>query len=317
MAELRSGARGAGLRDEEVPRAAAVLEDLLHVTRVVGLPEERRGDGRLRVQDSRRVAHAKPTLRLVHIETQVKAVVLLRISEIHGQRGIHRPSLGLPVRERGVGRDAVAEPTVGAVGVRHREGVVTRRCRIRRGLATFVDLIVAVLVDAVAGAVGSALFGRAGVDVLVLVVAVALLGGAVAVAIAVAVDAVGLHDVGARAACVRCRLHLHQALLDVVAAAISVRDTLVVALAGRLGVVVIAPVQARGARNGRCHIFTTGTCVRRRSGVAGRGIAADIERSTGAASGEAEGKGQTSEENVTHETLQSGADARDGWVARP
>ena len=113
------------------------------------------------------------------------------------------------------------------------------RCRCRAG---FVDVPVAVVVDVVA-----TLLCRARVDVLArrrIVVAVARLRTCCTVAVAVVVHAVVLRDFGALAACVRVRLDLHQTLLDEVAAAISLRDTLLVALAGRLVVVVTAAAEA-------------------------------------------------------------------------
>ncbi len=177
MAELRGGARGAGLGDQEVRRAAAVLEDRLHAGRIIRLAEQRGRNRGLRVENCRRTSHAEPPLWLVHIEAQIRAVALSEIAKVDAERCIHRPGLGLPVRERGIGRNAIAQAAVGAVRVRHREGVVARRCR-----AAFVDQTVAVVVFAVGAdfrgcyAWSDATFVRLAIAIVVLVVAADLIG---------------------------------------------------------------------------------------------------------------------------------------------
>lgn len=173
----------------------------------------------------------------------------------------------------------------GRIGHLDRGGTRGRH-RIRRGLAAFVGLSVAVLVDAVAGAVGLAGLRHAGVDVLVFVVAVALLGGAVTVAIAVVVDTVARR--------------LAERL--VVATTILVGHALGVALTGeRLVVRAAAPTFARRGRR-RAGVAAGG----RRVGVGGRVdrggrvVLVDVERLMRAAGEETEGQDQTGEE-IAHE----------------
>ena len=270
MAELRDGAGRTIERNREDAAATTAERDLLHRRGAVGLAESVQCDGRPSIE---LVCHTQPfAVRFVDVEADVETLARrnLEIAEIHreGITRLPRPS-GPDIRDRGnIRGHAIAQSTTGAVGVLYRKRVVRRRSRVRR--TAFIDLPIAVVVLAVAadfrgwGALRNttffgraiavvvdavaALLGDARVDVLVLVVAVAWqLGCVVAVAVAVAVDAGILRDVGARTACVRGRLRLGQTLLDVVAAAVAVVGALGVALAGRLGIVSVAPVQAAGA----------------------------------------------------------------------
>lgn len=198
----------------------------------------------------------------------------------------------------------------GRVGDLHRRRAGSRR-RIRSrvgrsGLAAFVLGSVAVLVDAVAGAVGSAKLCRAGVDVLAggrVVVAVARLKARRAVAVAVVVDTVARR--------------LAERLI--IATAVLVGRALGVALTG-LSLVVRAATAILARRGRRRGSVAAGGCVSAggRIGRGGRvGLLVDVERLVRAARDQTESQDHERKELVTHGKTPSDAFRARHWVARP